>query len=530
LESTTSQIAGCLRQTSLPNTSRLFADYLYHFDCVSRFYHRNPSDPATFKSVAASLNYPPERRNALVAALRTLNGDTPALRKLAQPGTCAVVTGQQVGLFSGPCYTVYKALTAAKLAARLEESGIPCVTVFWLATEDHDFEEVNHAYTLTAESATVKHQVSAPANHEPVGGVAIADYPLDELAAALDGFPFADEVMAAVRESYKAGATMGQAFLDLAKRLFAGLDLLFLDPMDEAIRAIAAPLMGEAVRNAGAIVERIQERNAELAAAGYHAQVHVEAKTSLFFLLKDGRRLTLRRNGERYLYEGGSLTAEQLAGEAGHLSPNALLRPVMQDYLLPSVAQIGGPAEVAYLAQSEVIYDTLGRTAPVVLPRSGFTLLDARAAKLLGRYGLTLPDCFGRLDELQEKIAHRLVPGELTDKLAATQGMVNHSLESLVGALKAFDPTLASAAAKSERKILYQLEKIRKKTERQAFRQNERAADEAGYLYHLIYPETHLQERLYTILPFLAKHGFDLIGQLYDRLQLDCPDHMVVTL
>src|ERR1700761_9639024 len=142
----------CIRHTDLPGTSRLFADFTYHFDRVARFYRHNPHDPAALDAAAAQIDYPDERRAAMVAALRAQNGDSESLRRLAEPGTVAIVTGQQVGLFSGPAYTIFKALTAVKLAEHLNHQGVPAVPVFWLATEDHDLAEVDHAWVFNEQS------------------------------------------------------------------------------------------------------------------------------------------------------------------------------------------------------------------------------------------------------------------------------------------------------------------------------------------------------------------------------------------
>ena len=166
-------IQTCIRQTDLPGTSKLFSDFLYHFDRVSGFYRHDPHNPASFRTAAAEVHYPEERRAALVAALRKLNGESETLNKLAQPGTVAVVTGQQVGLFSGPAYTIYKALTAVKLARELTAGGIPAVPVFWLATEDHDFAEVDHVWAFGATGVPQVLRVS-PSNgnkQRPVGPI-----------------------------------------------------------------------------------------------------------------------------------------------------------------------------------------------------------------------------------------------------------------------------------------------------------------------------------------------------------------------
>src|SRR5580693_5920660 len=190
--------SACLRHTEIPHTSALFSDFQYHFGRVARFYAHNPHDGRSYAAAAQEIAYPDDRRAALIAALRPNNAETASLELLARPGTVAVVTGQQVGLFSGPAYTIYKALTAARLAQRLSEQGIPAVPVFWLATEDHDFAEVNHTWLYDANSQS--HMVSAgpPAGsvgrQRPVGWISIDKPPVEALKNVLKGMPFADEV------------------------------------------------------------------------------------------------------------------------------------------------------------------------------------------------------------------------------------------------------------------------------------------------------------------------------------------------
>jgi bacillithiol biosynthesis cysteine-adding enzyme BshC len=512
----------CIRHTDLPGTSRLFADFSYHFDRVSGFYRYAPLDAESLTKAAAAIQYPDDRRAAMVKALGVQNGDSASLRKLAEPGTLAVVTGQQVGLFSGPAYTIYKAISAAKLAARLTEQGTPAVPVFWLATEDHDFAEVNHSWVFGPANEPIALSVKAAdtSRPRPVGGIEVVNPPIAQLRAILGDFPFMDEVVAAVEAAYPAGVTMGQGFRALLKTILAKLDLLYLDPLDPAIREIAAPFLAKAMQQAPDLKAKLMARNRELTSAGYHAQVHVDDKMSLFFLLENGERQPMRRKDSDFSAD---------LDRAANVSPNALLRPVMQDYLLPTVAYIGGPGELAYFAQSEVLYDQLLGRMPVMMTRSGFTILDPRSAKLLDRFHLTVAQTFVTQEALHTKIAQELVPAELEQSIATTAADVNRKVAALKTQLEAFDPTLAAALGKSSAKIAYQMEKIRRKTEREALRRDQRAQSDAQHIAARLYPHRHLQERFYSILPFLAQHGFDLVDRLYDAVQPDCVDHRVYT-
>ncbi len=508
----------CIRHTDLPGTSRLFADFSYHFDRVAQFYGHNPHETESFRRAAGQIVYPDERRAALVQALRG-HGDSENLNRLAQPGTVAVITGQQVGLFSGPAYTIYKALTAVQVAQRLTDQGTPAVPVFWLATEDHDFAEVDHVWLFGTNSQPQSLKATTENGRQrPVGPMTIAQPPVKELHELLAGMPFADEVVAAVSEAYPAGVSMGEGCHRLLKTLLGKYGLLFLDPLDPAIRVIGAPLMTKALREAAELRSRLTTRNRELTEAGYHAQVHVDAKTSLFFLLENGERKTLRMKDAEYA---------NLADRAADVSPNALLRPVWQDYLLPTVAYVGGPGELAYLAQSHVLYDQLLGRMPVATARTGFTVLDPRSEKLLAKFKLTVAQVMTPETKLTEQIALSLVPRTLQKKIAATSARVATQLDLMKASLLEFDPTLAAALDKSGNKIVYQLEKMQKKTEREVLRRDARAAEGAAHLAAMIYPHKHPQERFYSILPFLAQYGLDFVDQIARAMEYECPDHRV---
>lgn len=520
----------CVRHTELPHTSTLFADVLYHPDRTSSFYAHPFRELDSYRETARRIHIPNDRRAALISALRKRNPTSAAIEKLAQPGTVAVVTGQQVGLFSGPAYTMYKVLHAVKLAEWLSANGVPAVPVFWLATEDHDFAEVNHVWVFDAAHRPSKVEMRRSASAQPVGEVALTNPPVEELRAALGELPFAGEVVAMVAETYHAGATMGQAFSDLLRRMLDRFDVLQVDPMQPEFRTLAAPLLRSAVEAMPELNQALLERNKELQAAGYHAQVHVEPQTSLVFLLENGKRLALRRNEDEYVLNGRRFTMAELAARADSLSPNALLRPVAQDSMLPTVAYIGGPAEVAYLAQSAVIYERLLGRMPVAVPRTGYTILDERTEKLMSRYHLKLGDLFHGEDRLRERVAAYLVPPSVRQAAGEASSAADAALERLRRELVAFDPTLVKATDRSLRKIRHQFEKIERKTGREALRRDQRASADAASIYGLIYPERHLQERLYSFLPFLAKHGPELTNSLYDAIELDCPDHRLVVI
>ncbi len=523
--------ASCIRQSALPHTTKLFDDFCYHPDRVARFYPYLPLEAASFRKAAGQIDFSASQRQALVDALRVHNSSNPLLDRIAQPGTVAVVTGQQVGLFSGPLYSIYKALTAIRLAEQLTADGISAVPVFWLATEDHDFAEVNHAWIPAGGCATVKLEAAANAfANQPVGGVILESVPVDQLRTAFAGLPFAEEAVELVSQTYRPGATFGEAFGALLERLLSGFPILRVDPMLPEFRALAAPLIRDAVLRASELTTQLLHRNRELTAAGYHAQVHVEPSTSLFFLLENGQRLALRRQNGDYLAGKNKHSAEDLAARAQDLSPNALLRPVVQDSMIPTIAYVGGPAELAYLAQSEVLYRNLLGRQPLAVHRAGFTLLSAHSRKLMDRYRLELPDFFHGEEALREKAAHTVVNPQSLATISGARETAVDALKRMAVELGNFDSSTNKALQKSWRKIEYQFDRIERKVSREALHRDARAASAVSLLACSVFPRQRLQERVFSSIAFYAQYGPDLAARVYQHISLDCQDHQVVTL
>src|SRR2546426_6697959 len=350
---------------------------------------------------ARKLDYPDDRRAEVVSILREQNvalgagAETLSNLDRLEKGTVAVVSGQQVGLFSGPAYSIYKALTAIQIAEELTQSGIPAVPVFWMATEDHDLDEVRHT-TWFDQGKLVRFELPVAAEvGRPVGQIPLGAQiePLVQEAAEMLANQGSDLLAQYLIESYRPEETYGSAFGKLFARLFAQHGLILMDPLDRGLHKVAAPLYQHALAERDTLNEKLLQRGKELERAGFEATVKVTSKSALLFSLKDGSRQAITASNGKFQAGDKTWARDQLVhlthAEPGKFSPNALFRPVVQDYLLPTAAYVAGPAEISYFAQSEVIYRHLLGRMPVMLPRAGFTLVDAKAAKLLRRYGLT---------------------------------------------------------------------------------------------------------------------------------------------
>lgn len=363
----------CIPYTRVPHSSQLLLDYLYHFERVGWFYTGSPFDFATYQGLAEKLRTVGQNRRELAAILKRQNEEFGSseltfdnLRRLSEPGTFAVVTGQQVGLLSGPAFTLYKALTAVRLAQALSEQGLPSIPVFWLATEDHDLDEVAQTAVFDDEYGlvTLRDAGDRPAPRSAVGIVKLSsgiNLALDRLEATLPPGDPRDTLLRDLRSCYQPGVTWSQAFGRLMARLFGRWGVVLLDPLDDAVRSLSAPAYEQALRQAADLRERLRERSDTLVRAGYHAQVHVAEDSTLVFVTREGNRLPLRQRDGEFFLDDEKTTPPELTAPPLSLTSNVLLRPVVQDLLLPTLAYVAGPSELAYFAQAHVLYPAFGQ-------------------------------------------------------------------------------------------------------------------------------------------------------------------------
>ena len=538
--------AQCLPFSQIPHTTQLFSDFLYDFPKVQQFYSRAPHIQEWLKDETAAVRYDPGRRARVSAILERQNKSWSASPKTIEniarlrAGAAALVTGQQVGLFGGPLFSIFKALSAIKVAVEATAAGVECVPVFWLATEDHDLDEVNHASIPAADGSLVK--LIAPAqgpSDAPVSTVSFAPEieSIVKTASELLGDGGATNFL---RETYRTGETMGRAFARLFTRLFGDWGVILLDASDEELHAVAEPIFRAAGERAAELDDALLERGKALEAAGYHQQVKVTPSSTLLFTLRHGSRVPVHRRpnggsgsnefvvGDEKLSQAELL--QHIAGSPEEFSPNVLLRPVVQDYLLPTLAYIGGAAEVAYFAQAAVVYQALlGRITPI-LPRFSATIVESKAQRLLERYHLAFPEVFIGPDRLRENLAARILPDELQAAFDNANSSVEKSIKTVRESLARLDQSLVEAAENAASKMQYQLQQLRARAARAELRHSETAGRHAEFLSNMLYPEKALQEREIAGIYFVARYGTELLQNLYETVHTSCHDHQIISL
>jgi bacillithiol biosynthesis cysteine-adding enzyme BshC len=520
----------------MPGLSRLFLDFCAGEPAARSFYASGTQDDGWRQQPATPAHWP-----ELVKLLAAQNPDNrPAIESLHN-GAGTVVTGQQVGLFGGALLIPFKAATAIARARQSTAAGQPHVAVFWLATEDHDFDEIDHvSFPAGRELEKLRYALNAEeSGARPVGRIVLDERiaPLVERAAELLGPSDATDALVA---AYKPGRTFAQAFADFYRKVFAAQGLLILDASGREFHRLGAPVLSAALERADELHAALVERNSALEAAGYHAQVAVTEQSSLLFLIdaKTGARVALKRTAAsaaepKGLWHAGleNYSTEELVGileaEPERISPSALLRPVFQDFLLSTSLVIGGPAEIAYFGQSGALYEKiLGRQTPSQTRMFG-SLIEPTVARLLEKHELGLEQVYAaeNATALAQRLAARAMPVETKLKLAAAGNALDAELTALVEWMQGQDKGLGQSAETAAGKITYQMNRLRTLAANFQLQKEASLTRHAEALMQALYPEGTLQERLHGAAYYLARHGVELAERFCEQAASKCPGH-----
>jgi bacillithiol biosynthesis cysteine-adding enzyme BshC len=528
--------------------SELFFDYVYDYERVRPFFPTNFRENTSFESVISKIDAAKTDRSVLQEVLTEQNsngGESPRtvenIRLLGKSGTYAVVTGQQVGLFGGPLYTLYKAITAVALAQKLTMKfpGKNFVPVFWIEGEDHDFQEMNHVSVLDPENVPVRIEylpggVMPEKNVGAVGEMVFDDTirnTIDRLESSLAKTEYTPPLIAALREYYAPGATFNRAFQSWMNRLLPVSGLVFLSPSAPRLKKLLSPLFTRELQEFPRISQMVISRSAELERK-YHAQVKPKS-INLFMFLKGGRYLIEPRESDFSLKGTRAFfTKEQLLQIAAEtpeqLSPNVVLRPVCQDMLLPTVSYVGGPSEIAYQAQLQPVYEDLNIPQPVIYPRASVSLVQTNLLRAMEKYGLELPEFLGEIGKVTAKVVEQISEIKLDVLFANVTKGLHEALGELKFGLNEIDPTLLGALENVASKIDVNIGVLREKSVAAQKRRNETAVRQIEKAAAGLLPAGSLQERELTPVYFMNKYGEGLGGWLADRIDISGFKHQIL--
>ncbi len=528
--------------------SRLFASYCREPDSLSDYFSGDfRNDDHLRRSADAAAGVYRDRKTLVEVLLQQNEAwdlNEPARRqieRLAAPNSVAVVTGQQVGLFAGPLYTLYKTVTTVKLARRLEQiTGRPVVPVFWLEGEDHDFDEVR-ATNLMAGNEPVRLEYEdepsgGGSNRGPVGRLVLQDSisilheKMEELLPVTE---FRDEVMALVRETYRPGATLRDAFARLMRRLFADTGLVFISADNARLKSLVRPLFRRELDDFEGSHRRMVDTSARLAES-YHAQVH--ARPLNLFLLEENGRYPLEPQeggfglrGTDRRYASTELHA-LLETEPERFSPNVVLRPLVQDLLLPTAAYVAGPSEVAYFAQFSTLYEWAGIPMPIIYPRLSATLIEGKVRKVLDRYGLSVMDVGGDLESLFKRLVVDQMDVDPHSVFAAATERINEAVDGLRRLAEHVDPTLGRTAEATRSAIGKELDSLLARIVKAEKRNHETLRAQLEKVHGNLYPGGKPQERVLSVLHLMNKFGPEVPLRFLELFPDDTTHHVVAEL
>jgi len=525
----------------------LFVDYCAGADTITDFFPGDWRDPQARRTSAEQAADRPVDRDTLADVLAEQNerwsGDRPTDRPidaLRDPESIAIVTGQQVGLFTGPLYTIYKTITTLQLADEwADRTGRPVVPVFWIEGEDHDLSEVDTAHVFRHnEVVSLSYEADGTSNPGPVGRLALTneiEETLDRLDEALPSSDFKPDVMEGVRSAYRPGTAVEDAFARLLQSLFSDTGLVFINPDDPRLKALARPLFRRELNDPKTPATRIEATSQALRDRGYHTQVQARP-TNLFWLADGGRRaIDLGDNGHFALRGTGRTLSRSdlmdgLETEPERFSPNVVLRPLMQDLLLPTAAYVAGPGEVSYFAQYGDVYDWAELDQPLVHPRASVSLVEGKVKKVLDKYDLTVADLSTDLDSLFQDVILDTMEVDVERIFGETTTQMHQLLNGLKPDVETVDGSLGASVEATRAALVEEMEDLKQRTVRAEKRQHDDIRAQLKKARVNLRPDDTLQERRINVLYYLNKYSPSLLSDLQATLDTDTSQHQVVEL
>jgi bacillithiol biosynthesis cysteine-adding enzyme BshC len=529
----------------IPGSSRLFLDYLDNFEHLAEFYN---GDFHHLKNLAARATEVRTRKlplSDLLPILREQNQhlgcghETMEMLERLESGAVAIVTGQQTGLFGGPLFTLHKALTAIKLADELNQKrAATFVPIFWLASDDHDFREANHVHILDKNNQALEISYSGHSldSRIPMYAIKLSQQISEAIQKLDEGTPpsdFKPEVLRALRDAYLPETGMAEAFGKWLMNLCKSFGLILIDASDPRIKWLGKEIFKKEIRDRSPSTRAALESTERLLRKNYHSQVQLHEGVLNLFLVEDARE-TIEIHDDSFRIKGKDRAVELnqmltwVDERPQMFSPNVLLRPIYQDALLPTVAYVAGPGELAYYAQMKGIYESFGMPMPIIYPRKSLTLVESKIQKVLDNYQLGVADFWKQADQLTSEIAKDNLPENLEKRIKNAQQCIDKNLLALENVVVEFDPTLKDAVQNAKGRIQHQVEQIETKIVQSYKKRNEVIVQQISKAANHLYPNHQLQERLLNVTPFLFKYRWEFIQKVYAELDLSNFDHQII--
>jgi len=519
-----------------PSGAPIVRDYLAGKPDATAFFEGHFSDPSAYDAKAAEVDarFDRDARLRAAEAMHVPPGGDPArLDRFVEEGGWVVTTGQQPGLFGGPLYNAYKALTVVRVAEALERRlAKPVLPLFWVGSEDHDWEEANHTVVVGVDNEL--HEPVLPPPHPEVRPSihrVLADARIEELReaflACLPQTDFSAPYFALLREAAVEGSTLAGGFRHIMEHLLGRFGLLFTDAAEPALKRASAPALRRELEDAEALEAVLAETDRRLQAAGYGLQVSLmEGGVNLFLESETGRERIYRENdGFRLRTSGTELSAADVLARAeadpSVLSPNVFLRPVVESTVFPTLAYVAGPGEMAYYAQLRDYFAAHGIRMPVIHPRFGATAVEAKIRKVLDKFGLDVPALDRPFHEIAGDVTREEVPPEVRRALGGLRGALGKGVGELEAAVKVVDPTLKGPVQHVRNQAFAALDDVERKVVHALKRENEIALAQLEKAQLHLFPQGKPQERVLNPFYYLTRYGPAFLDEVFGRFEVN---------
>lgn len=534
-----------LSYNRLPGLSDLAKDYFLSYEKVQIFYAGDYRDKHQVEKVATQVQKAARAdRKKVIEILIDQNQSfycgqktSENLERLKNDDALAVVTGQQVGLFGGPLYTLYKAFTTVKLAQSLSEKlNVPVVPVFYLVSEDHDFAEVQWCGFIDLQNHFAKISF-VPAKtygkRTPVSEIILEKHIhnlIEEITSKTPDTEFKIPVIEELKKCYAPNVSFAHAFARWFSKLLTEYGVIFLDAMDSRFKHMVAHVYEQELRE-NLSTKPILAANDQLIAHGYHTQLSVHRQRPHVFILRHGRHsLEKTEGGYRNLSTGEVLSEDDLLAHPEQLSPKAALRPVVQDTLLPTIAYVGGPAEIAYWGQLKGVYEAFSLPMPVVVPRAGFTLVEPKIRRHLHKFNLSLESFLSEGESALRQVHNAIVPGDIRNMINNLKQTWNSQWQQLRTRVLQIEQTLQGPLDKTENQISGGIAQLEQKITRAIQDRDKIMTEQLQATREHLMPADTLQERKLNATPFLFKYNWNFMDIIYHAIDIERLEHQIVEL
>lgn len=509
-------------------SEKITIDYLNHADHLKRVFPRH------FKELNIR-KFRGDRQkivDKLLSYNQTINAPKKVMQNiesLLQPETYAVITGQQPGIFSGPLYTVYKAISAIVLCERLSDEKCSFVPIFWNASEDHDLSEVNHIAVFKQNEPFAIHYECEST------GVAFSHLRLDKselkkiltvIGRVSPNSEFKPLLLKEINGIIRTSSTVGDFFSRFMIYLLGDLGLVMIEP--QHLRELMAPIFDRLIRRPTECTRILNETGSQLAELGYSPKIHKKSNICNFFVVSDsGERLRVTYNGE-FRVDNETFSQRELLrlldDNPSRFSANAVTRPITQDFLFPTFAYVAGPNEIAYLAQLNAIYGFFSLEMPVIFPRFGATIVEKKISKILEKYKAEIHEFSN-----PEKLLKKLAKGRIDDVFNSFKSEFSRGMAEVTRHAESIDKTLIGSCSLARGKILKTIQALEGKITSKLKEHDQVTKQQVIKAYSNLFPYGDLQERHINVLEYLIKFGEDFLRIVYeDFFKADYGEHRVI--